>query len=154
MTRPFCPRRISCWPEATYFKPAGVPLRVLDEITLALDELEALRLADLNGMYQEKAAQRMKISRPTFARIVEAARRKVADALIHGKALRLEGGIVEMKGDKEMLGRNGKGAGKGHGACGCGQRRERGGRCAMGRARHGIHRAADMAGTAKEEKQS
>lgn len=97
MSRPFCPRKISCWPKATYFKPAGIPLRVLDEITLTLDELEALRLADFNGMYQEQAAQRMKISRPTFARIVEAARRKVADALIHGKALRLEGGIVERK---------------------------------------------------------
>jgi len=94
--RPFCTRRISCWPEATYFKPAGVPLRVLDEITLTLDELEALRLADLNGMYQEQAAQRMKISRPTFARIAEAARKKVADALVHGKALRLEGGPVRL----------------------------------------------------------
>ena len=53
-----------------------------------------------------------------------------------------------------MLGRNGKGAGKGHGPCGCGQRRERGDRCAMGRARHGIHRVVDMNGTATEEKQS
>jgi len=92
--RPFCPRKIGCWPEVTHFKPAGVPLSVLGEITLTLDELEALRLADLNGMYQEKAAQRMNISRPTFARIVEAARRKVADVLVHGKALRVEGGPV------------------------------------------------------------
>jgi len=152
MPRPCCMRQIGFKPCADYFKPAGVPLRRLDEITLTLDELEALRLADLNGMYQEQAAQRMKISRPTFARIVEVARRKVADALIHGKALRLEGGIVEMKGDKEMLGRNGKGAGNGRGPCGCGQRRGQGGRCAMGRARHGIHRAADMTGTTKEEK--
>ncbi|MFA5043009.1 MAG: DUF134 domain-containing protein [Kiritimatiellia bacterium] len=87
-------RQIGFKPCADYFKPAGVPLRLLDEINLKLDELEALRLADLNGMYQEQAAQRMKISRPTFARIVEAARRKVADALIHGKALRVEGGPV------------------------------------------------------------
>ena len=101
MPRPFCPRRIGCWPKATYFKPAGIPLRVLDEITLTLDELEALRLADFNGMYQEQAAQRMKISRPTFARIVEAARRKVADVLVHGKALRVEGGPV-VPGDQQQ----------------------------------------------------
>ena len=145
-------RQIGFKPCADYFKPAGIPFRLLDEITLMLDELEALRLADLNGMYQEQAAQRMKISRPTFARIVEAARRKVADALIHGKALRLEGGIVEIKRDKKMQGSNAKESGKG--PCGCGQRQERGGRCAMGRARHGIHRAANMTGTAKEEKQS
>jgi len=81
-------------PGVTYFKPAGVPLRVLEEVVVALDELEALRLADLEAMYQEQAAARMNISRPTFARVVEAARRKVADALIHGKALRLEGGPV------------------------------------------------------------
>ena len=96
MPRPCCLRRIGLKPCADYFKPAGVPLRFLDEITLTLDELEALRLADLNGMYQEQAAQKMKISRPTFARIVEAARKKVADVLVHGKALRLEGGSVRM----------------------------------------------------------
>ena len=81
-------------PGATYFKPAGVPMRDLEEVVVALDELEALRLADLEALYQEQAAARMNISRPTFARVVEAARRKVADALIHGKALRLEGGPV------------------------------------------------------------
>ena len=84
MPRPFCPRKIGCWPKATYFKPAGVPLRVLDEITLTLDELEALRLADLNGMYQEQAA-----------------RRKVANVLVHGKALRVEGGPV-VPGDPQQ----------------------------------------------------
>lgn len=94
MTRPCCPRRIGFVPGTTYFKPAGVPLRTLAEVVVSLDELEALRLADLEGLYQEEAAGRMQVSRPTFARIVEAARRKVADALIHGKALRLEGGSV------------------------------------------------------------
>jgi len=97
MPRPFCPRRIRFAPGVTYFKPACIPLRVLNEVVVTLDELEALRLADLNGLYQEQAAQRMKISRPTFARIVEAARKKVADALVYGKALRLEGGTVVMK---------------------------------------------------------
>jgi len=67
---------------------------MLQEVILTLDELESLRLADLDGLYQEQAAEQMKISRPTFSRIVEEARRKVADALIHGKALRIEPGLV------------------------------------------------------------
>ena len=94
MPRPYCPRTIGFVPGVTYFKPAGVPLRDLEEVVLALDEVEALRLADLQGLYQEQAAEQMKISRPTFARVIESARKKVADALIHGKALRLEGGPV------------------------------------------------------------
>jgi len=98
MPRPCCQRHVGCAPNATYFKPAGVPACVLEQVTLALDEVEALRLADLLGQYQEQAAEQMKISRPTFARIIEAARRKVAEALIHGKALRIEGGAVTLKG--------------------------------------------------------
>lgn len=94
MPRPHCLRRVGCAPATTWFKPAGVPLRELDEVTLALDELEALRLADLEGLYQEAGAERMNVSRATFGRIVEAARRKVAEALVHGKALRIEGGPV------------------------------------------------------------
>jgi len=70
----------------------------LAQVILTLDEVEALRLADLQGLYQEQAAAQMKISRPTFARIIEAARRKVAEALIYGKALRLAGGAVILKG--------------------------------------------------------
>ena len=78
------------------FKPQGIPLRDLEEVILTLDEFEALRLADLDGQYQEDAAAQMKVSRPTFSRIVDAAHRKVADALVHGKALRIEGGPVEL----------------------------------------------------------
>jgi uncharacterized protein len=63
---------------------------------MTLDEFEALRLADLDGLYQEQAAGKMKISRTTFSRIVDAAHRKVADALVHGKALRIEGGPIHM----------------------------------------------------------
>jgi predicted DNA-binding protein (UPF0251 family) len=69
-------------------------MRDLEEVVMTLDEFEALRLADLNGLYQEQAAAQMAVSRPTFSRIVDAARRKVADALVHGKALRIEGGPV------------------------------------------------------------
>ena len=127
MPRPCCLRHIDVSPCAVYFKPAGIPVPMLEEVILTLDELESLRLADLNGLYQEQAAEQMKISRPTFSRIVEEARRKTADALIHGKALRLEGGAVIMKGDKTMPGRDGTGPvgggqGLGRGPCGCGQR--------------------------------
>ena len=100
MTRPCCLRHVCHRPPAIYFKPAGIPLRDLEEVTLTLDEAESLRLADLEALYQKEAAAKMKISRATFARIVEQARRKVADALIHGKALRMEGGHVVLKGQK------------------------------------------------------
>jgi hypothetical protein len=70
---------------------------------VTLDELEALRLADFEGLYQEEAAAKMKISRPTFSRVVEQARRKVATALIQGKALRMDGGAVVRKGSPEIL---------------------------------------------------
>jgi predicted DNA-binding protein (UPF0251 family) len=145
MPRPCCLRHVGFKPPAGLFKPAGVPACTLEQVTLSLDEVEALRLADLEGLYQEQAARRMRISRPTFSRIVETARRKVADALIHGKALRLEGGAVKMKGEPQMPGRDGTGpVGPGHGGgrgpCGCGQRRGRTvrdgagfGRCHRGR---------------------
>lgn len=100
MPRPCCLRRIGGVPPAALFKPAGVPLCGLPVVTLTLDEVEALRLADLEGLYQEPAAARMGVSRATFARIVEEARRKTAEALINGRALRLEGGRVTMKGRK------------------------------------------------------
>jgi uncharacterized protein len=96
MPRPCCLRHVKHSPAAVYFKPAGIPACTLEQVTLTLDEVEALRLADLLGQYQEQAAAQMKISRPTFARIIEQARRKVADALIHGKALRMEGGPVSL----------------------------------------------------------
>ena len=101
MPRPCCLRHIGFRPNAGFFKPAGIPACTLEQVTLTLDEVEALRLADLEGLYQEQAAEQMKISRPTFSRIIEEARRKVADALVHGKALRLEGGTVRMKGEQK-----------------------------------------------------
>ena len=94
MSRPVQTRKIDFVPRVTVFKPAGVPRVELEETTLTLDELEALRLADLNGLYQEKAAPKMGISRSAFARILESARKKAADALVHGKSLRLGGGAV------------------------------------------------------------
>ena len=96
MARPKRCRRIADLPGATVFEPAGVPARSLVEIVLTVDEFEALRLADYEGLYQKQAAERMGISRPTFGRIVEAARRKVAWALVEGGVLRIEGGVVAM----------------------------------------------------------
>jgi len=96
MPRPFCCRRIAGAPPCVIFKPAGIPRFILEEICLTLDELESLRLADLEGLYHEEAAQKMNISRQTFGRIIESARRKTADALVQGKAIRIEGGEVIM----------------------------------------------------------
>ena len=68
----------------------------LEDVILTVDEMESVRLADLEGLYQEAAARRMNVSRQTFGRIVAAARRKIADAIIHGKALRIDGGEYVM----------------------------------------------------------
>ena len=89
MPRPKCPRRIGHQPPADYFKPAGIPMRDLHEVELASDEVEALRLADFEGLYREEAARRMGVSRQTFDRIVRSARSKVAGALVSGHALRI-----------------------------------------------------------------
>lgn len=89
---------------------------------VSLDEFEAIRLADLEGLYQEEAAARMNVSRPTFGRIIESARRAVAEALVLGKQLRIEGGVVSMA-VSEMAGGQTCG-GRGHGVPGhcCGRR--------------------------------
>lgn len=96
MPRPFRCRRVGRSPDADYFKPRGVPAAQLEVVALQVDELEAIRLADLEGLYQEDAAKRMEISRQTFGNIIAAAHKKVADALVNGKALRIEGGVVKM----------------------------------------------------------
>lgn len=83
-------------PEATYFKPAGIPLRVLDEVRLSVEEAEAIRLKDLEGLEQEQGAEKMNISRPTFQRVLASARQKIADALLNSKAIRIEGGNFQM----------------------------------------------------------
>jgi uncharacterized protein len=96
MPRPSCYRTIAGRPAVSVFKPLGIPVVELEEIVMTLDEFEAIRLADLNGLYQEHAAEKMRISRSTFSRIVDVAHQKVADALVHGKALRIEGGPVHL----------------------------------------------------------
>jgi len=96
MPRPRRCRRIGLLPPNPVFKPAGSPGLELDEVILSVDEFEAVRLADYERLYQEQAASRMGVSRQTFGRIVETARRKVAQALVEGMVLRIEGGVVEM----------------------------------------------------------
>ena len=96
MARPRQCRRVGSIPQSNYFKPRGIPLAALEEVVLTVDEFEAIRLADLEGFYQDQAAERMKVSRQTFGRIIESARKKVAEALVKGKALKIEGGDFEM----------------------------------------------------------
>ena len=79
------------------YKPRGVPMTGLETVSLTLDGLEAIRLADLEGLYQDEAAGRMGVSRATFARVLAEARRTVADALVHGNALEIGGGPVETR---------------------------------------------------------
>ena len=89
-------RRVNFIPQVTYFKPAGIPLTRLQEVCLSVEEVEAIRLKDLEGLDQEECAQKMSVSRTTFARVLGSARQKIADALLGAKAIRIEGGNFEM----------------------------------------------------------
>ncbi len=102
MARPRMCRRVGRMPGCVLFKPAGIPTRDLQELTLTVDELESLRLADLEGLYQQEAAERMGVSRQTFGRIVTEARQKVARALVEGWALKIEGGSVDTARSQSM----------------------------------------------------
>jgi len=97
MPRPRKKRMIDFSPQITYFKPAGIPLRELDHVVLAYEELEALGLQVLLEKNQESAAKQMNISQPTFHRLVNIARKKIVDALVNGKAIKIEGGDYHMK---------------------------------------------------------
>jgi len=102
MPRPFQLRQVAHPPRVRGFKPMGIPMRELEVLSLPLDELEALRLADRDGLYQEEAAARMGISRVTFGRILQKARAKVAEALLDGKALVVgEGPVVFSPGTED-----------------------------------------------------
>lgn len=95
MVRPQKSRLVNIDPQISYFKPRGVPMVDLGQVQLTVDGLEALRLADFLGLSHEIAGRQMGVSRATFGRIVEQARKIVADALIHGKAISVEGGSYE-----------------------------------------------------------
>jgi len=115
MPRPFKQRVISREPGVLYFKPQGVPMTLLEEVNLTKDELEAVRLADEQGLYQETAARAMNISRQTFGNIISSARQKIARALLNGKALRIGGGVVRVETARGREGYRGRRRGlKGH----------------------------------------
>lgn len=96
MGRPRKDRLVAFNPEISYFKPRGIPMVDLSEVCITVDEREALRLADLDGLSHEESGQCMGVSRATFGRILHNARRIVADALINGRAIRIEGGNYKM----------------------------------------------------------
>jgi len=97
MSRPKKERKVNKPPYYTAFKPTGIPAKNLHNINLSLDEFEAIRLADFFGMSQEEAAEEMEISRPTFTRLIESARKKTADFFINGRLLILGGGNIHFK---------------------------------------------------------
>jgi predicted DNA-binding protein (UPF0251 family) len=92
MVRPQKDRRVAFNPEISYFKPRGIPMVRLEEVRLTVDEREAIRLSDLLGMSHEEAGRCMGVSRATFGRIIQKGRKIIADALINGKAINVEGG--------------------------------------------------------------
>lgn len=100
MARPKKNRIVAFGPEVVYFKPKGILQADVEEICLAVDEREAVRLADLLGLSYEEAGQKMGISRATFGRIVQRGRKMIADALINGKAIRIEGGNYTVHTEK------------------------------------------------------
>jgi len=99
MPRPQQNRRISTPPLMQGFKPFGIPGRELETVVLQFDEYETMRLLDYEGMTQEQAAERMEVSRPTLTRIYENARKTIAQALVEGKMIVIQGGNVDFGRD-------------------------------------------------------
>lgn len=96
MPRPRCPRIVGYHPEKTRFNPEGEASSRRDTVVLGLDELEAMRLADLEGLYHQASGERMGVSRATFGRILQSAHRKIALALVEGYSLQIEGGAIKI----------------------------------------------------------
>lgn len=100
MPRPTKCRRVWYSPDYLVFKPAGIPARQLQEVELMLDEFEAIRLADHEGLYHEEAAQKMHVSRQTFGNILASAHKKIAVMLIQGNALSIKGGNIDIRAER------------------------------------------------------
>lgn len=109
MVRPRKQRLVEERPKSDYFKPRGIPLRSLKESILSIDETEALRLADFLGMSHEEAGKKMGVSRQTFGRIIQKARFKIADAIINGKAINIEGEQAHIKENNNHCGHRNRG---------------------------------------------
>jgi uncharacterized protein len=101
--RPRKDRLVAFDPAVSYFKPRGIPMMRLEEVHLAVDEYEALRLSDLMGLSHEASGKEMGVSRATFGRIIQKARKTVADALINGKAINIEGGNYKVVRDVRIF---------------------------------------------------
>lgn len=93
-------RQVAFAPGGTFFKPSGVPMNALETVTIAFEEVEALRLKDIEDLHQEECASQMGVSRGTFHQILKRGRQKVADTLVNGKALRVEGGNFVFPGGR------------------------------------------------------
>ncbi|MFO7773500.1 MAG: DUF134 domain-containing protein [Dehalococcoidia bacterium] len=96
MARPAKLRCVAQLPDIGSFRPVGIPVSALQGVRLSLEEFESIRLRDWEGLAQEECARQMRISRPTFHRMLNSARKKLADALVHGKAIQIEGGNFEL----------------------------------------------------------
>jgi uncharacterized protein len=107
MARPAKVRCVAGLPSVESFRPVGIPVNSLEGVRLSLDEYESIRLRDLQGLEQEDCAGQMRISRPTFHRILDSARGKLADALVNGKAIQIEGGNFELAQRLFRCGRDG-----------------------------------------------
>ena len=99
MVRPRRLRKVCFCPSVNYFKPAGVPMQTLAETVLSTEELEAVRLIDFEEKSQDEVSKKMNVSQPTFSRILKSARKKISDALVNGKAIKVSGGNFEMVED-------------------------------------------------------
>ncbi|MFW5790221.1 MAG: DUF134 domain-containing protein [Bacillota bacterium] len=113
MPRPPKIRKIQSKPERTYFKPPGIPMKELEELVISFEEMETLRLSDYQGLSQQEGADKMEVSRPTYQRILVTARKKVAEALAEGKAIRIEGGTYQVAQKRRGRKRSRKGCPKG-----------------------------------------
>lgn len=102
MPRPHKPRTVSNLPRFTYFKPTGVPLSMLDEVVLTVDEVEALRLKDIEKLEQHDCAARMNVAQSTLQRILVSAREKITRAIVEGKAMRIHGGPFALEGEAAL----------------------------------------------------
>ncbi len=104
MPRPQKCRYIENMPEVTYFKPRGVPMSELEEIVLPVEGFEALRLVEIEGLDQDRASERMNVSRQTFGRILATARKALAQTVVLGLALRIDGGNFVVNGREAKSG--------------------------------------------------
>jgi len=107
MARPPKLRQVSGVPAVTFFKPVGVPVNALALVSLAVEEVEAIRLKDIEDLHQEECAQRMGVSRATFHQVLKSARGKLADAILNGKAVQVEGGFFALPGGRFRCRRDG-----------------------------------------------